>query len=101
MSASEASKPYIDATERSIELNFRSLEYQNDRLNKVTPPPHNTTHPTSAPQQTTTTYPHTIARTRRPLTPPHSLKTLSARPSVHPCRLCHAMSESCISEYGR
>ena len=35
MSASEASKPYIDATERSIELNFRSLEYQNDRLNKV------------------------------------------------------------------
>ena len=35
MSSSEASKPYIDATERSIELNFRSLEYQNDRLNKV------------------------------------------------------------------
>jgi len=35
MSGSEASKPYIDATERSIELNFRSLEYQNDRLNKV------------------------------------------------------------------
>ena len=49
MSAGEASKPYIDATERSIELNFRSLEYQNDRLNKVSQLTHTPDHVASSP----------------------------------------------------
>ena len=55
MSTSEASKPYIDATERSIELNFRSLQYQNDRLNQVHTHSTHTTHgraPTHSTQRT-------------------------------------------------